>query len=172
MAWLRRVAQHLTFNDPQRRVLAVLLLLLLAWTTFVYLRNPRTIPAPQLPLGERANELADRIDVNTADWSALASLPSIGEKRARDIVAYRQRVRERDPNAVPFRRPQDLLKVDGIGYTMMERLSAYLIFPETPATAPASTRTCGTPATSSPGSATRILPRPAAPPRRRRASST
>jgi DNA uptake protein ComE-like DNA-binding protein len=132
---MRRAANHLSLNDAQRGVLSVLLLILLIGCAIGYFRNSRTVPEPQQPFGERANELADKIDINSAEWSTLAVLPSIGEKRARDIVAYRQRVRDRDPSTIAFRRPEDLLKVDGIGYAMMQRLSPYLIF-EAPTTAP------------------------------------
>src|SRR5690349_7045793 len=131
-----RAIHHLAFSPPQRRVLFVLLAILIVVCGVSYVLNRRTIPDPQQEFGERASELADKIDINTADWPTLAALPAIGEKRARDIVAYRQRVHDRDPAAVPFRKPEDLLKVDGIGYVMMQRLTPYLVFPGAPATQP------------------------------------
>jgi hypothetical protein len=136
MSLRERAGHHLAFSASQRRVLSVLLGILLIWCTVQYIRNRRTNPDPPAETGERSSELADRIDINTADWSTLAALPAIGEKRARDIVAYRQRVHDRDPTTVPFRKQEDLLRVDGIGYVMMQRLAPYLVFPGDPTTQP------------------------------------
>lgn len=58
-----------------------------------------------LPSPEPARE---RININTADAAALATLPGIGEKRAGDIVAYRE------ANG-PFPIPESITDVPGIG---------------------------------------------------------
>lgn len=62
---------------------------------------------------------AGKIDINTADSEALQTLPGIGEKRAADIIAYRE------ANG-PFRIPEDLTKVKGIGEATMEKLLEYI----------------------------------------------
>ncbi len=63
---------------------------------------PVEIPSPTpLPAGER-------VDLNTAGVEELQALPGIGEKRAADIVA------DREANG-PFRYPEDLTRVKGIG---------------------------------------------------------
>lgn len=49
----------------------------------------------------------DRIDLNRASATELMRLPGIGEKRAQAIVAARTRQ--------PFRKPEDVLVVKGIG---------------------------------------------------------
>ncbi len=49
----------------------------------------------------------DRININTADVSALQTIKGIGESRAADIVAYRE------ANG-PFRSTEDIMKVSGI----------------------------------------------------------
>ena len=49
-----------------------------------------------------------RMDLNTATAEELMTLPGIGEKRAADIIAYRE------ANG-PFRIPEDLTRVSGIG---------------------------------------------------------
>lgn len=49
-----------------------------------------------------------KIDINTATVEELQTLPRIGEKRAADIVA------DREKNG-PFRFPEDIVRVPGIG---------------------------------------------------------
>ncbi|NJD30342.1 MAG: helix-hairpin-helix domain-containing protein [Gammaproteobacteria bacterium] len=57
---------------------------------------------------------AGPVNVNTADASALAKeLDGIGPAKAQAIVEYRQK------NG-PFRSPEDLLKVDGIGQRVLD----------------------------------------------------
>jgi len=67
---------------PQRRALVVFLTVLWCILTVRYALNSRFISDPQPEVPERAAELADRIDPNTADWQDLAALPNLGEKRA------------------------------------------------------------------------------------------
>lgn len=57
----------------------------------------------------------DRININTADAATLATLPGIGEKRAADIVA------DREANG-PFRFPEDITRVKGIGEDTLSKM--------------------------------------------------
>lgn len=57
----------------------------------------------------------DRINVNTADASALQALPGIGRVKASAIVAYRA------ANG-PFQRVDDLVRVKGIGPKTLAKL--------------------------------------------------
>ncbi len=59
-------------------------------------------PAPSPAAG------TELVDLNTATAEELMTLPGIGEKRAADIIAYRE------ANG-PFRIPEDLTRVSGIG---------------------------------------------------------
>ena len=127
----------LTWTRSQRRVLLALLTVLLVFLAGRYVRNPRHVTDPQPQRPPRSHELADRINPNTADWPALAALPGIGEKRAKDIVAFREEAKRYAPTSVVFKRPQDMLKVPGIGVAMLEGIAPHLEFSE-PATAPAS----------------------------------
>jgi competence protein ComEA len=69
------------------------------------------------------------VDINTADWPELTTLPEVGETLARRIVESR----ERDG---PFRDQQDLQRVRGIGPRTLERIKPYLEpLPEMEATA-------------------------------------
>ena len=125
----------LTWTAPQRRALLVLLAALVAFLAARYALNPIYVDDPQPEHPAQFDELADRIDPNTAGWAALAALPGIGEKRARDIVAYRDDARLHSPGAVVFARPEDLLRIKGIGPAMLEGITPHLAFPPGPAAA-------------------------------------
>ncbi|MCI2105195.1 MAG: ComEA family DNA-binding protein [Intestinimonas sp.] len=58
---------------------------------------------------------AARVNINTADAAELATLPGIGEKKAAAIVA------DRAENG-PFRIPENLTRVKGIGEKTLENL--------------------------------------------------
>ncbi len=74
---------------------------------------PIALPAPtETP--ERG-----KVDLNTAGLEELRALPGIGEKRAADIIA------EREANG-PFRYPEDLTRVSGIGEGTVEALLDYV----------------------------------------------
>ena len=62
------------------------------------------------------------IDINHASTLELQTLPGIAEKKAADIVAYRE------ANG-PFARVEDLLKVDGIGSKTLENLREFIAVP-------------------------------------------
>ena len=133
---------RLTWTLPQRRALLFLLAALLAFLAVRYALNPVYVADPQPERPARFDELADRIDPNTADWPTLAALPGIGEKRATDIIAYREDVARRAPGRVVFTRKEDLLRIKGVGAAMLEGIAPYLTFP--PA-APATTRSATAP---------------------------
>lgn len=61
----------------------------------------------------------DKININTASAGELETLPGIGEKRAADIIA------DRAANG-PFRIPEDLTRVPGIGEGILEGLIDYI----------------------------------------------
>ena len=117
------------WTQPQRRAIVVVLMGVLLYGTVRYFRNPLYVANPQPVASERQTELMDRIDPNTADWQTFAALPAIGEKRAREIVAYRDRVRVGKPDAVVFERAEDLARVKGIGASIVATLKPYLVFP-------------------------------------------
>ena len=136
------------WTEPQRRVLLVLLTVLLVFLATRYACNTIYVSDPQPELPPRYHELADRIDPNTADWQTLAALPGIGERRARDIVDYRERKRKEagNPALVVFDAPGDLLYVRGIGVATVEALKPYLLFPPASAPATATNRSATSPA--------------------------
>lgn len=72
----------------------------------------------------------ERININTAAVEDLMRLPSIGEVRAKDIVAYREA-------KGPFGKPEDIQEVSGIGEKTCAKLSPYIcVSDERPAKMP------------------------------------
>ena len=61
----------------------------------------------------------ERINLNEADLYDLQRLPGIGEKRAQDILEYRQ-------NNGPFQNIEELMQVKGIGEGILEELRDYV----------------------------------------------
>jgi hypothetical protein len=130
------------WTDSQRRVLLVLLTVFLVFLAARYAFNTMYVSDPQPEAPPRFDELADRIDPNAADWQTLAALPGLGERKARDIVEYRERKRSQahDPALVVFDAPGDLLYIRGIGVAIVEGLKPYLEFPSTNRSTSQSTR--------------------------------
>lgn len=117
------------WSPPQRGVLVVLCAGLLIYLSVRLWLHPAYVPRPMPDEAPRAAELAGRVDPNTADWPELAALPMLGEKRARQIVGYREQLKERSLQRLPFGSPRDLEQVPGIGPTIAEMLSPHLVFP-------------------------------------------
>ena len=67
-------------------------------------------PSPSAP-----EQQSGRININTADSEELQTLPSIGEKRAADIIAYRE-------EHGPFRIVEDITNVSGIGEGILSQI--------------------------------------------------
>jgi competence protein ComEA len=82
--------------------------------------------APALA-AKRALGPSERVDLNRAGVAELMRLPGIGERRAQAIVAHRARQ--------PFRRPEDVLNVKGLGRAWFARVKAHLVVGGTPARA-------------------------------------
>jgi hypothetical protein len=117
------------WTGRQRAVLAGVVVLLVGFGIWRTYRAPAEIGDPPGMVGERAAQLATRIDPNTADWSAWAALPLIGEKRAKEIVAFREAWRGEHPDEIPFAKLEDLMRVKGIGKATIATLEPYLVFP-------------------------------------------
>ena len=125
------------WTASQRGVIIALLGGLLVYLVVRLLLNPQYVGDPQPARPSRYDDLADRIDPNTADWQTLAALPGLGEKRAKTIIEYRNAFTNQHPDHLAFEEPEDLMLVRGIGPSMLATLRPYLLFPPTtqPATA-------------------------------------
>ena len=125
------------WTAPQRRVVIGIVGALVIYGSIRLFLNRAYVSNPQPAIPSRANDLADKIDPNTADAATLSVLPLIGDKRAADIVAFRDRYTRDHPNEAAFKTLQDLLKIRGIGASTIEQIRPYLMFPtDRPATQP------------------------------------
>jgi competence protein ComEA len=73
---------------------------------------PAAAAKKALPPGER-------IDLNRATVAELMRLPGVGVKKAQAIVAHRQRQ--------PFRRPEEVVAVKGLGPAWFEKVKGNLV---------------------------------------------
>jgi hypothetical protein len=131
------------WTAAQRRVVLCIVVVLLAYLTYQLWRNPVDVDDPQPSHGARFDELQDRIDPNVADAATLAALPSLGEKRAKEIVAYRESFVRFNPGRLAFTTSHDLLRVKGIGTSIVANLKPYLIFGPPTATSRPTTQQLG-----------------------------
>jgi competence protein ComEA len=82
---------------------------LLLALTLTLIGGPPVLAAPAA-----ATAPAGPVNINTADVNGLMTLSGVGQKVAERIVQYRD-------NNGPFKRPEDLRKVQGIGAGLWER---------------------------------------------------
>jgi DNA uptake protein ComE-like DNA-binding protein len=119
----------------QRRGLIAILIIIVAILAIRLAMNPLTIPQNPPASGPAADQLADRIDPNSASAAELAAIPGLGEGRAGAIVEYRNIFAADHPGQLPFTRSSDLQRVPGIGPAISETMEPYLIFPKLPSSA-------------------------------------
>jgi len=91
--------------------------LVLAVALSAWAATPVAAAAPAAPKASASE--ARPVDLNTADSSALESVPGIGKSLSQRIVAFR------DKNG-PFQSVDDLLKVQGVGEKSIQKLRPYL----------------------------------------------
>ena len=83
------------------------------------LAQPDEVVVLPAPTPEPTLSVDRPININTADSETLQLLPGIGEKRAEDIIAYREK-------HGPFRIPEELADVSGIGEATLAGLIDYI----------------------------------------------
>jgi len=125
-----------TWTISQRRALIALIFLAGTGLSIEAYRHPIEYSDPPPASGPRTNDLADRMDPNTATAAELSSIPNLGPKHADAIIAYRESFTSSHPGQRAYEKIEDLTKVKGIGRTTAEKLAAHLTFDE-PATQPA-----------------------------------
>jgi hypothetical protein len=134
MAWRPHVPE--VWPHGQRIILIVFLAAMVIYLTLRLHRDREIVPAVLPEQGPGAGELVDQFDLNTVDAATLSAIPQLGEKKARDIVAYRERFMSAHPRQRAFERLQDLYRIKGIGAATLGQLRPYVFITTRPATQP------------------------------------
>lgn len=71
------------------------------------------LPAWEVEASDPAKQAVEKIDINTASRDELMKLRGVGAANADRIIEYREK------NG-PFQKPEDLLKVKGVGPKTLE----------------------------------------------------
>jgi DNA uptake protein ComE-like DNA-binding protein len=116
-------------TPAQRAGLAILGLLLGVFVACKWLYNPATVDTLQHATGARTNELQQAVDPNTADETALASIPGLTIATAKNIVQYRENLLKNNPDEPPFKSLKDLDPVKGVGPATLKKIEPFLYFP-------------------------------------------
>jgi competence protein ComEA len=109
------VDKEVTMGHTQRSLLVTLAVLAL----------PVTAAAATPPPAGRAaaavsGALAEKVNINTADVTALMGLSGVGRRVAERIVEYRTA-------HGPFKRPEEIRRVEGVGAGLWERNRARIV---------------------------------------------
>jgi comEA protein len=86
-------------------------------------RTPRATSSPRATTLVETPSPANKVNINTADADALASLPHIGPTLAQRIIAYRQ-------EHGPFKRIEDIREVKGIGDAIFAAIKDFITLGE------------------------------------------
>lgn len=71
------------------------------------------------PESKKKEAPSGSVDINTATRDQLMSLPGVGPATADKIIAQREEQ--------PFRRPEDIMRVKGIGIKKFEKMRPYIV---------------------------------------------
>lgn len=133
--FLRRLNSHLTLTKQERTVVIFLVVSLLIGNSVLFLKRRKGNFAKDLVTSERPTldeliEASDsllregkkyiKMDINSANPSELGLLPGVGPALARRIIEYRNKFG-------PFKTPEELMKVKGIGEIKYEGLKDCII---------------------------------------------
>ena len=122
----------------QRRALAGLLVILCVGLGIRYACRPVFLDDPLPKIGPAAASIDSLLDPNRATMQELSAIPGLGEKRAQEIVDYRERWLSNHPELPAFATADDLRNIKGIGPATVANMLPFLTFP-----APSTTRPAG-----------------------------
>ncbi len=106
-----------------RLLIAVCVVVPLIVQTVAHAQAPTS--ARRIPAGGAQAKAAVVVNLNTATAAELIQLPGIGAKTAARIIDYRQK-------KGPFKKPEDLMNVQGIGEKSFLKLKAQISVAGTP----------------------------------------
>jgi len=89
------------------------------WSAGAAFARGKTEMSATAPVGDKA-EHGDKVNINTADVKELMKLAGVHKKTAEKIVEYRQ-------THGLFKKPEEVVKVDGIGHGLYEKNRARIV---------------------------------------------
>jgi competence protein ComEA len=116
-------SDHFMFSQNEEAFLKIPLIMM-AFCLLLTV-NPATADtgAKSPATNEKADQQAasiDPVNINKADVETLATLKGIGKDRAQKIIQYREK------NG-PFQKPEDLMKVKGIGKKIFDQNKDFIL---------------------------------------------
>ncbi|MEW5923267.1 MAG: helix-hairpin-helix domain-containing protein [Candidatus Zixiibacteriota bacterium] len=112
------------FSPAQLRVIVFLSALLVVLSAYRFLFSYSRLDENSMRLSVKIAETDTRyspvikVDLNLSPADSLELLPGIGPVLARRIVARR--------DSIPFKKPEDILDVNGIGFSTYEKIKSYI----------------------------------------------
>ncbi len=112
------------FSPPQLKVIVFLAVLLMILSLFHFVRSYSDVDEESLSFSvqiankDRTYSPTVIVDLNLSPADSLELLPYIGPALASRIVVYRDSAR--------FEKPEDIMKVKGIGFKTYEKIKSYL----------------------------------------------
>jgi DNA uptake protein ComE-like DNA-binding protein len=116
--------QFFNFSAPQKKVVIFLTILLALLSVYRFITGYAETDEQSLKFsidvgdGEHGYRPPFKIDLNLSPADSLELLPGIGPVLASRIVAYR--------DSVKFEKPEDIVRVKGIGIERFMKLQPYL----------------------------------------------
>lgn len=120
MKFLERFRMSLSLTPFEKRMIFLFFLMVISGNFYnsIRIKIKENLKEEDAMLFEE-DEIT-KININSAPLESLILLPGIGEKTARLIIEMREKEK--------FSKPEDLLKVKGIGFKKIERLKPYILF--------------------------------------------
>ncbi len=109
-------------------VIAIILIVIIAVDCFIIVQR-MCIPAPVTVQRTNVSDVPLQLDPNVASAEALAALPGLSSRQARQIVIFRENFLEAKGQKQCFNIIEDLDDVRHIGPKTLEKVGKYLRFP-------------------------------------------
>ena len=116
------------WTPSQRKAILALTLPLLIFLLMGIMRRPFLVGDPPPESSARGQDIANRLDPNTATAEELSAIPNLGEKKAHEIVEFRDSFYSHHVDKTAFVRGEDLMQIKGFGVGTVKNLEPYFAY--------------------------------------------